>query len=182
VPLIVEDGAGLATADAYASVSAYRLYWADRGIDVTADTDAKVEAGLRVGADYIDTIARYKAARLNAGQAREFPRAGLTDWSGYLVTGVPKRVQWANIELARIAQTETLYTNLDRGGRISAQSLGPISVSYAGDAPVGKVFRAAMQLLEPYVRGGSPDTLAASVVEGAPAALFAIGMHDGSDG
>lgn len=180
--LIVEDGTGLVNADAYTSVSAYRLYWADRGIDVTAETDAKIEAGLRTGADYIDTIARYKAARLTAGQAREFPRLGLADWSGYPVEGVPKRVQWANIELARIAQTESLYTNLDRGGRVSAQSVGPISVSYQADAPVGKTFRAAMQLLEPYIRTAGAETLATSVVTGAPTALFSIGMHDGSDG
>jgi hypothetical protein len=184
MPLIVEDGTGLDEADAYVSVSYSNTFAESRGwTDWIAATDAACETAIREATAYIDTIARFKGLRLKASQMREFPRSDLADWSGYLVTGVPTRVKHATMELARKALSESLYVDLDRGGQVSAESVGPISVSYMPGAPVGKMFRAAMQLLEPFMRDRNQlysmaDSGAATVPE---QPIFSIGMHDTGD-
>jgi hypothetical protein len=150
--LIVEDGSGMANAESYLSVADFTAYCTARGLTFTADTEAVTEQKLRIATGYIDTVRRYKGSRITAAQALEFPRDGLTDWGGLAITGVPARVKNACAELAYKAFTENLYVDLDRGGMVSSQSVGPISVSYAEGAPAGKSFTAAIKLLEPYFR------------------------------
>lgn len=151
--LIVEDGTGKADADSYVSLAAFKAYCDGRGYSYGTTSDAVLEQKLRLATDYVDTIFRYKGVRLIASQAREFPRTSLIDFSGYEVTGLPPRVVRATCELAFKGITEDLYVDLDRGGRVTSESVGPISVSYAPDAPAGKMFRFAENLLKPYIRG-----------------------------
>jgi len=184
MPLTVENGTGLSEADSYTGLTYGTTYAENRGwADYLAATDAAREKAHREAFAYINTVVRYKGTRLTANQAGEFPRADLADWSGFVVTGVPTRVKHAEMELARKALSESLYVDLDRGGLISAESVGPISVSYQPGAPVGKMFRAAMALLEPYVRDRNQlyaiaNSGAATVPENP---VFEIGMHDGGD-
>lgn len=150
--LIVEDGSGLANAESYLSVATFKSYCDARGLSYAGQVDSVIEQKLRIATGYIDTVKRYKGSRLLSAQALEFPRDGLTDWGGLIVTGVPGRVKQACAELAFKAFTENLYVDLDRGGMVTSQSVGPLSVSYAADAPAGKSFMSAMKLLEPYFR------------------------------
>jgi hypothetical protein len=150
--LVVEDGTGLADAESYLSVADFRAYCAARGMAVTTATDEVVEQRLRQATDYIDTFAHYKGKRETTTQALEFPRSNLRDWSGILITGKPRRVVFACAELAQRALTGTsLLPDLDRGGKITSEAVGPISVSYAPDAPAGMQFTAVLRLLDPYI-------------------------------
>jgi len=153
--IIVEDGSGMANAESYLSVSDFKAYCDNRGMSYASQTDAVIEQKLRIATGYIDTVKRYKGQRLLSAQSLEFPRASLTDWGGIAVEGVPGRVKQACAELAYKAFTENLYTDLDRGGMVTSQSVGQISVSYADGAPVGKSFMSAMKLLEPFFRDSS---------------------------
>ena len=155
MPLVVEDGTGRADAESYLTVAEFKGYCDGRGMSYAGNSDAVIEQKLRIAAGYIDTVERYKGSRLRSAQSLEFPRDGLTDWGGLEVTGVPGRVKQACAELAFKAFTENLYVDLDRGGKVASQSVGPISVSYAADAPAGKSFMSAMKLLEPYFRDKS---------------------------
>lgn len=155
--LIAEDGTGKADAEAYQTVAEFRAHCAAFGLDLTGKTDTDCEVALRKAFSFIDTINRYKGVRLTAGQAGEFPRTGCTDWSGFELVGVPVRVKKASGWLAFTALSEELYTDLDRGGMVTSESVGPISTSYAADAPVGKTFRQAEQLLKPLVREAKPS-------------------------
>jgi hypothetical protein len=150
--LIVEDGTGKADAESYLTVADFKAYCDARGIPYTGKGDPEIEQKLRIATGYIDTVERYKGSRVKDTQSLEFPRDGLTDWGGLVVTGVPGRVKQACAELAFKAFSENLYVDLDRGGKVASQSVGPISVSYAADAPAGKSFVSAMKLLEPYFR------------------------------
>lgn len=150
--LIVETGIGMPDAESYISVAEYRTYCDGRGMENASATDVAVEQKLRIATGYIDTVRRYKGARLLASQSLEFPRDSLTDFGGLIVTGVPARVKRACAELAFKAFSENLYADLDRGGMVASQSVGPISVSYEAGAPVGKQFMEAMRLLDPYAR------------------------------
>jgi hypothetical protein len=150
--LVVEDGTGLPNADSYISVAEYKAYADGRGYDYSALTDAQLEQKLREGTQFIDTIQRFKGIQLVSTQALEWPRSGAYDWSGREVSGVPKRVKDAQAEATYKAQTESLYTDADRGGMIKSESVGPISVTYMDGAPATKLFTAVMNLLKPFFR------------------------------
>jgi hypothetical protein len=178
--LIVEDGTGKADAESYLSVAEFVAYCDARGLDHGSHghNDTQREIALRKATAYVDTISRYKGQRLAPAQALEFPRDALYDWSGHPVTGVPKRVKDACAELASRALEGDLYEDLDRGGLIRSESVGPISTTYVDGAPAGKVFRVAVQLLEPYVRKDK-DLIGKPVFGGTDTpASFAVGMHD----
>ena len=175
--LVVEDGTGLANAEAYLSVAAFRTFCANVGYSLGAATDAELEVKLRLGAEFVDSEFRYKGVRLLPGQAREFPRDGLVDWSGHEVTGVPQRVVKANAELAFKAISGPLYEDLDRGGQVVSESVGPISTTYAAGAPVGTVRIFASKLLAQYVRS-EDDDIGGPFYQTSEASLFSVGMHD----
>lgn len=179
--ITVEDGTGLAGADSYCSTSFADTYHDARGNTAWAAVAAgPKERALVQAAQYIDTIQRYKGTRLTATQALEFPRSGCVDWSGYAATGVPAAVAKACAELALRALTGPLYADLARGGRVTSESLGPISTSYAADAPVGVSYVAAMNLLQQYARqpGIAAPFSTPFVSEASSPMSFGIGMHD----
>ena len=45
--LLVEDGTGVAGAESYLGVTAFRAYWTNRGVDLASYSDATCEAKLR---------------------------------------------------------------------------------------------------------------------------------------
>ena len=116
--LTVENGTGLAGADAYISLTEFKLFCSNRNYRWEDYEDFQIEASIRTATGWIDTYQRYKAVRLVPEQALEFPRSGLTDWSGYEVTGVPARVKQACAELAFKGLSEPLYQDLERGGMV----------------------------------------------------------------
>lgn len=174
--LVVENGTGLADAEAYLSVAQFRTFCTNYGYDVGTATDTDLEVKLRLGAEFVDCEFRYKGQRLVPAQGREFPRTGLTDWSGYDVTGVPARVVKANAELAFKALSGPLYEDLDRGGQVVSESVGPMSTTYAAGAPVGTVRIFAEKLLAQYVRHDG-DTINGPFFQTSDAPLFGVGMH-----
>lgn len=193
--LTVQNDTGTqAGADAYVSVATFESYSDNRNRTTVSDgtySDEAVEAAIRAATQYIDTIGRWKGVQVEDDQSTEFPRTGLTDWSGRTVSGIPQRVKDACCELAFKALSEELYEDLDRGGRVASESVGPISVSYFNDAPAGKTFRAAMKLLEPYMRDKSQlyaghigGAAGQSPVADAPTELteqFGLNMHANND-
>lgn len=150
--LTVEDGTGLTNADSYLSLAAFKAQCDAWGYSYAGKTDPQLEVALRQASAYIDTKWRYKGNRLTAGQALEFPRSDLYDWSSYAVTGVPTRVKQAVAELAFKGLSASLHEDLDRGGMVTSEAVGPIKVTYSDKAPAGKTFTAAQSFLAPYIR------------------------------
>lgn len=191
--LMVEDGTGLEEAEAYVSLADHKTYWAKRGVTLS-DTysDEQLEVGLRKGFQYINSHKwRYKGCTLTGPQAGEFPRENLTDWNGRVVTGVPRQVKEANNELALKSQTEDIFADLERGGRVASESVGPISVSYFADAPSSKTYTLAFNLLRPFTRdvnqphapyiGGAAGQASTEDAPSSLTPIFAVGMHTNSD-
>lgn len=177
--LIVEDGTGLQTAESYVTVATADAYHVARGNAAWGGlTLAAKEAALRNGTSYVDTIQRYNGFRLTQPQALEFPRQSCYDWSGFEATGVPMRVQHATCELALRAADGTLFADVARGGRIKSESVGPISTTYADDAPIGTWYTSAMRMLEPYSRASQPRMGGPGFVAPATDPQFAVGMTD----
>lgn len=180
--LIVENGTGLADAESYITVAELKSFCTSRGYSLAGSSDTVLEQRLRQAATYIDTILRYKGSKLSSGQALEFPRESLTDDAGLAVAGVPRRVKQAAGELAYKALAEALYQDLERGGKVVSESVGPISTTYADDAPGGKVWTLAHNLLAPYVRGNKdrngPVFASAALPATEGGTYFGLGMHD----
>lgn len=178
MPLIVENGTGLEDADSYITLVAFQTFCENRGYNVDAYDDDVQEQKLRAATMYIDTIFRYKGSRTKAAQALEFPRNDCLDWSSLPVVGIPKRVKDACAELAFKALSEDLYQDQDRGGKVISESVGPISTTYAEDAPTGKVWQLAHNLLQPYVRDKTLRRGPQWTEPAASGTYFNTGMHD----
>lgn len=177
MPLVVEDGSGLPDAESYVSVADFDAHCAAWGYDIAGRTAAQKEAALRQATVFIDTLGRYRSRRLSPAQALEFPREDLTEWGGHPAPGVPPRVRRACAELAFKALSAPLKPDVARGGRVLSESVGPISVTFADDAPVGTTWRLAEDLLEPFLRRDATD-LRGPAWEGPLAPAFPFGLHD----
>lgn len=147
--LIVQDDAGaVLDADAYITV-AYLESYADARNLTLGDVDE--EAAIRLATEYVDTVRRYRGARLSGAQLREFPRAGCTDWSDVATVGVPIRAKLAVAYLAvQVSNGVVLWADLDRGGAVVSESIGPISTTYAQGASPHVLFSTEQALLAQY--------------------------------
>lgn len=175
--LIVEDGTGRPDAESYLSVADFRAICAGWGRDTAGVSDVVAETKLREATIYIDTLGRYKGARLLASQAAEFPREGLYDESGHLVAGVPLRVRRATADLAFRALTEALMPDQTKADFVASESVGPISRTYREQAPAGTTRAFAVRLLQPYLRGPEGEPMRPFFSTSA-APMFTLGMHD----
>lgn len=149
--LIVEDGTGLADANAYIDVAYADNYFGLREIgDWSGDTPVK-EAAIIRATDYIGVRWGDKllGRKLHASQALDFPRQDLW-YQGARVTGVPDNVKRATAEYALRALGGELMPDpvVDETGlqvNSRREKVGPIEeeVSYA-------TFASAATLLRPY--------------------------------
>jgi hypothetical protein len=180
--LIVEDGSGLSTAESYVALESFKAYCNNRGYVYAGQSDAVLEQKLRTAADYIDSRWRFKGTRLVSTQALEFPRANLIDQSGFVVTGIARRLTTATCELAFLAISQSLYENLSRGGGVASESVGPISTSYFSGAREDTKFSYAENMLTPYIMTNGREFMAATVAASVgstyaadPAGYFTLG-------
>lgn len=139
MPISVEDGTGLSTANSYVSESDADTYFDNRAnTDWTDSTDDK-EAALIRGSAAIDAIyrSRFPGWRVNGrDQGLEWPRTNAFDYEGLAIDGVPVEIINATCEAALIELTDpgSMTPDLERGGQIRAMSAGSVSIEYAAAA------------------------------------------------
>lgn len=185
--LTPEDNTGLANADSYVTLQAYKDYCAGRGIDTSElgeGDDTALEQQLRIGFTYVNTYGAYKSTPISNDQSGEFPRVDLSDGMGRIFNVVPQRAKDAQCEAA-IAQGQgvPLFENSPRGGQIVSETVGPISTTYAPGASPETLFQAVNKLLQPFLRDpNSPRRPIPSfndyADENAEAPIFSVGMDD----
>lgn len=184
---VVEDGTGLSTANALASVAFVDTFWTDRGGNAAwAGATAVKEAAIVKATDYLMGQLRYRwrGTKKTAAQALMWPRTGAYERDGQAVaeTIVPARVQQAVAFLApRLVgkALEVELPDLDRGGRVTSKSIaGVISTSYADDAPIGKVIQYVDGLLMPLLHGSEQEVFAEGALEYARIGLPDIFQSD----
>lgn len=143
--LVVEDGTGLSTADAYVSLADCATYHVKMGNTWTG-TDTAKESAIRKATQYIDTRYLFRGVPVNADQALAFPREGV-DWP-------TKRIVDACCELALRALTESLYADLD-ASIVKREKVGPLEVEYQSTINGGqKRYSLIDDLLSLYMLGG----------------------------
>lgn len=153
--MIVEDGTGLETANSYISVVDCDSYHNDRGNVAWIGEDTAKEAALIKATQYIDGRYRriWKGIPLASVQSLCWPREDLYDERDEEIEGVPTRLKYAVCEAAIRALTDDLNPDLERGGRIKREKIGPINTEYADNAPGRTSIPAVSDLLFGYLKG-----------------------------
>lgn len=108
--ITVEDGTGVSGANSYVSVSELETYATERGITLSAATEAAKEQLLIKAMDYIDAKygSRFKGARVNRTQALHWPRAGVYI-DGWLnpSNNIPRELEYGQLAAAVEADSGT---------------------------------------------------------------------------
>lgn len=159
--LTVEDGSGLATADAYASVSEVDTY-----LDLYGAPDAwsssstiQKEQAIRAATRYLDSIynGRWTGRRAREEQALDWPRYNVVDHDGFGLDSdvVPPPIKHATAELALKSRSETLLPDIDEPGIIKRTRVKVGSIEdeteYLGGRSQVKKYRLVDNLVREYV-------------------------------
>lgn len=140
--LTVEDGSGLADADAYASIATVDAYATARGLDTWTGTDGAKEAAIREATIYLDTSYSWKGAIVSEAQALAWPRHGVADREGREITGLPQRVVDACCELAVMKMSASLVASRTEA-EVQSMTAGSVSITYASGSRVSEAERFA---------------------------------------
>ena len=126
----VEDGTGLANANAYISVAYADAYHEERGNDAWTGTDTVKQQAIVQATDYVETRWGQKFRGtpefLDTPQALAFPRVCIYDRYGGAITGVPEVLRHAVAELSLRALTQALMPD---GDRPASGTSGPVAFS-----------------------------------------------------
>ncbi len=129
--LTVEDGTGLADADAYISLAEALTYCTDYGLadwSAAGVTDPKRETAIRQATEYIDTVYLPVSGRLVSTQALQYP---MDDGSG-----IPVRLKFATARLSVFALNATLAPiQTETGIKSLRQKLGDLEQETVYESP-----------------------------------------------
>ena len=162
--LVTEDGTGKSNADSYVTLAECDAYHVNLGnSDWEIDEEdaanvAKRENAIKKATAFIDMRygGRFKGVRSTAEQALLFPRDGISDNDGYVLENVPTAVKRATCEAAlKLFLGTDLMPDLDRGGKVISETVGPISTTYSSGAPAGTKFEMIESILRGCLNGGS---------------------------
>jgi hypothetical protein len=145
---IVEDGTGLPNSNSYCSVEEFRLYWSDRGADLSVYTDAQIEQGLVKATQYIDKSFRYIGVRPTQTQALNWPRWYAYSEEGYVYSGVPKDII-SEACLLSLSGTQ-LFTSVEDGIAQKTENVGPVQTTYVYQGQ--QTGRVAYQSVQVYLK------------------------------
>jgi hypothetical protein len=142
MPLIPEDGTGLADADSYNSLEELNAYATRMGeTTFLALGDSAKEVAARKAADYQDGTyeARLSGRRCLHTQARSFPRYGCEDRDGNVIASDTVHPKWkeAHAALTIKASAEDLAPDRKRDGAVKRVKVGPIEKEFQDRAPGG---------------------------------------------
>lgn len=158
--IIVESGAGDATAESYISVEDASTYFTARGnttwdaLDEGEATTAR-EAALRLATDYMTAVYRdrWEGVRYTEDQALCWPRSGVVrdSWS-VDIDEIPTEVKRACAELALKSASAALNPDLKRG--TVSVTVGPIKTEYDKNSPQHTRYKAIDAMLRPFLKSG----------------------------
>jgi len=155
--LIVEDGNGLPTAEAYVSVADANTYHTTMGNTAWTGSDSVKEVAIRRATQYMDGYYRWRGTRRTATQALEHPRT-LEDEEFMRddLVWPPRGLQEACAELAMRALTEELVADLTEDQYIKREKVGPLETEYSTpDNGRQPVYPIATRLLRGLIRNRS---------------------------
>ena len=143
MPTIVET-VGATNANSYVSLSEAEDYMETR-LHKTAWEDAgsgEKEAALIWAGRIIDRTIRFNGTKVSSTQSMAWPRAGLTDGSGYEVsqTAIPVIIKDLQIEMAFLLLSSDRTAENEAGAAgLTSLRAGPVSLSFKDEITVKQV-------------------------------------------
>lgn len=166
--MIVEDGTGLATADAFISVATAESYLTPRGFtSFAALTAAQKEAAIINASEYVSSAFGWIGARVSQDQALAWPRVSAYPHTMRVPPGVPRAVAIAVARVANAAANGAeLFGSVSGGDLLKRVKAGEVEIEYADvAAAVTAAGRASMPWLTDwlgYLITTAPDNAADS--------------------
>lgn len=142
--LIVEDGTGLAGANAYVSSEFADEYFSARKNEAWIALDsATKEAAIIKATDYLEAVywGKWQGEKLKADQALAFPRRPF---------GMPAKLKFAVCELAIKANSGELLSDIER--LTTKEKVGSIEVEYSSSADPTTKYAYVCSLLKPFLK------------------------------
>lgn len=132
---VVEDGTGLADANAFASVAYVDAYHNEGGNATWTGTDALKEAAIIRATRYLSNAYAWQGTRRkNRNQALAWPRTDVADNEGFAVPfdAVPTEIQQATAEIAlrELATPGAMTPDYTPSDRVKSEKVGSIAVEY----------------------------------------------------
>lgn len=142
MPLIIENGSGMADAESYIDLDYLIAYATKRGIDSSSMTESNIVKAQ----DYFETSYKFKGTKLKDTQALEFPR---------LINGeviYPVRVKSAICELALKSVNVLLE---DTSQKVIKEKVGELEVQYSENSSQEVNYRYVFNLIAPWLDNSS---------------------------
>ena len=157
MPLIVEDGSGVANASSYASLGYISDYCSDMGYTSWASlgTTDQTSAVLRA-MPFIESR-NFKGIKVSYTNSLEFPREGIIDRNGYEVPAdeIPSNLMKALAEGSYL-ESETpgiLQPNLERGGQVKFKKIDVLETEWFPGASAETSFLKISGYLKGLIKG-----------------------------
>jgi hypothetical protein len=168
VALVVEDGTIVSGANSFATLAYANAYLSARGVTKFADADqGDQETALVRACDYLrdEVLFIYRGQRVAYNQPLPWPRQGASIYRGPSIPNnvIPQGLIDAQCELCFKALTADLQPDIEHGGGISSERIGPISTSYFEHANPRILITAIMGLIQPLLLGVGPIGLLPTV-------------------
>jgi hypothetical protein len=141
ITIIVEDGTGVADANAYVDVDAVRAYALNRGVTLS-DDDEVIKAWIINATDYLESgevACKYQGHKTNCEQSLQWPRTGVEICCvAFSSTAIPKQLKDAQ-SVAVMLQSEglILQPNVSAQDYVVEETVGPITTKYANPIQAG---------------------------------------------
>ncbi|URA07000.1 virion structural protein [Xanthomonas phage Elanor] len=126
-----DNDGNIDNANAYTDEATVRAYWMDRGVDLTAKTDAELEVAIVLATSYLDGRYKWVGWQRRRLQGTQWPRGGVTSF----LRGLPPALITATCMMAnRALSGKPLIPDptFDPSGQKvteSTKKVGPIEVS-----------------------------------------------------
>jgi hypothetical protein len=142
VEIIVEDGSGVANANAYITVAEARLYATQRGITLPTEDD-EVAAMIIQATDFLESKScEYAGRKTSPVQSLEWPRIDAyldgDDYPMFPSNSIPKSLKQAQMALVvAVSQGIVLLPNIGPQDYVIEETVGPITTKYANPIAAG---------------------------------------------
>lgn len=172
MPLTVEDGTGLAAADAFVSLADADAYHTARGNSTWTGDDADKEAAIRRASFFLSNSFRWKGYRLNGRtQALAWPRHDVVDGESWSVSAdaVPQEIRDATAEIAvrELVSPGSMTPDVTMADKVKRERVGPIEVEYANASAAADASRPILLIVRDMIGGllaGSSNALVGRAV------------------
>ncbi len=170
--MIVEDGTGVALADAYVTLDFCIAYALEHGLTFADSPSTDGESAIVRATQFIDATYRQRFVGYRThgrDQGLEWPRTGVLDAQYFPVSGneIPIEIKNATCEAAvrEFAVPSSMLADLERGGSIKLLKAGSVEIEYGANASAVTTYRIIDGILSGLL-GAIGPTVTATAIRG----------------